>query len=164
MSYIEYVMSYISTKETNMQIDYIVLADAAAALEGKHYIHGAGWGAIAGLSFPLTYPQIAVALRLRVPWNETNQQHRLEVDVVDADERTILPVPPGPLQGTLAAGRPVNLREGLDQVMPLVINLQGVQFAAPGTYAVKVRIDGMDKARATFEVMQLGAQVTLAPR
>jgi hypothetical protein len=111
----------------------------------------------------LTHPQIAVALRLRVPWNETNQQHRIEVDVVDADERSILPVPPGPLQGTIAAGRPVHLPDGLDQAVPLVINLQGVRFATPGTYAVKVRIDGMDKARATFQVMQLGAQVTLSP-
>lgn len=146
-----------------MQIDYIILADAAAAAEGKHYIHGAGWGAIAGLSFPLTHPQIAVALRLRVPWNETNQQHRLEVDVVDADERSILPVPPGPLQGTIAAGRPVNLPEAMDQTVPLVINLQGTQFTNPGTYAVKIRIDGMDVARSTFQVVRLGAQVTLSP-
>lgn len=157
------MMSYTSMKGMNMQIDYIVLADAAAAVEGKHYIHGAGWGGIAGLSFPFTHPQIAVALRLRVPWTETNQQHRIEVDVVDADERSILPIPPGPLQGTMAAGRPVNLPDGMDQTVPLVINLQGVQFTTPGTYAVKVRIDGMDSAHSTFQVLRLGAPVTLSP-
>jgi hypothetical protein len=146
-----------------MQVDYIILADAAAAVEGKHYIHGAGWGAIGSVSFPLTQPQIAVALRLRIPWHETNQQHRIEVDVVDADERSILPVPPGPLQGTIAAGRPVNLHDGMDQTVPLVINLQGITFRAPGTYAVKLGIDGMDTARSSFQVVQIGAEIALSP-
>lgn len=76
---------------------------------------------------------------------------------MDADERSLLPVPPGPLQGTLAAGRPVHLPDGVDQTLPLVINLQGITFTAPGAYAVTLRIDGMDVARSTFHVVQLGA-------
>src|SRR5437879_3786386 len=101
--------------ETTMQADYMVVADAVAAAEGKLYIHGAGWDNVLTQIFPATLT-MAVAILLRIPWGETNEAHILELDILDADGHSILPNPPGPLRGTVNVGRPATLEPGDDQV------------------------------------------------
>lgn len=139
-----------------MEVDYIVLADAAAAVEGKHYIHGAGWDTIFAASFPVQHPSMAVAVRLRIPWTATNQPHSLELDLVDADGASVLPDPPGAMSGDINVGRPPHLSAGDDQVVCLVFNLLGLQFESAGTYSVIFRIDGSEEGRQSFRVKQLG--------
>lgn len=135
-----------------MQVDYLVLADAAAAAEGKHYIHGAGWDTIFSGAFPVQHPLLSVAARLRIPWTATNQPHKLGLDVIDADGSSILPDPPGPIAGEINMGRPAHLSPGDDQVACLVFNLQGLQFESTGTFSVTFTIDGSEEARSTFKV------------
>lgn len=141
-----------------MEVDYIVLADAAAAVEGKHYIHGAGWDTIFAGSFPVQHPSMAVAVRLRIPWTATNQPHSLELDLIDADGASILPDPPGVVKGDINVGRPPHLSPGDDQVVCLVFNLLGLQFERAGTYSVVFRIDGSEEGRQTFRLVALGGQ------
>src|ERR1700737_5514077 len=97
-----------------MGVYYPVLADAATAAEGKHYIHGAGWDTVFATAFPVTQPSLGVALRLRVPWHDTNQPTKISVDVVNADNLSILPEPIG---GEVNVGRPPHLHVGDDQVV-----------------------------------------------
>jgi hypothetical protein len=139
-----------------MQVDYLVLSDAAVAADGKHYIHGAGWDTIWVSAFPAAHPLIAVAVRLRAPWNDTNQPHELLIDVLDDDGNSVVPNPPGAPRGTINVGRPPHIAPGSDQVVPLAISLQGLSFARAGTYSVVLRLDGADAARSPFSV-------TLAP-
>jgi hypothetical protein len=70
-----------------MQIDYLVLADAVSAAEGKHYIHGGGWDTLFVSSLPATHPMIGVAVRLRIPWEETGQQLVLEFPIPKPNSR-----------------------------------------------------------------------------
>jgi hypothetical protein len=135
-----------------MNVDYLVLADAAAVADGKLYIHGAGWDNLLSGSFPVTHPSMSAAIRLRIPWTETNLPHTLELDVVNEDGQSILPTPPGPIRGTVSVGRPPRLQHGQDQVLPLVINVNGLKFDQPGIYAVILRLDGLDAARSPFTV------------
>ncbi len=141
-----------------MDLDYLVVADAAVASGGKHYIHGAGWDMLWASSFPIQHPLLAVAVRLRVPWHDTNQPHAVEVDVVDADGRSILPAPPGPLTGTMTTGRPPHLAAGSDQVAVLTFNIAGLQFSGPGMFAVVFRLDGQEVGRSPFTVGVLTQQ------
>ncbi len=138
-----------------MQVDYMVLADAATAAQGKLYIHGAGWDSLFAASFPVTHPAMSVAIRLRVPWHDTNQPHHLELDVVNEDGQSIMGTPPGPFQGNINVGRPPHLTQGDDQVVPLALNLNGLIFQQPGAYAVILRIDGMEAFRSPFRVAPL---------
>jgi hypothetical protein len=140
-----------------MHVDYMVLADAAATEGGKHYIHGAGWNRLSAASFPVTHPSMSVAVRLHVPWHDTNRPHQLELDVVNEDGQSALP-PPGPLQGTITAGRPPYLQEGEEQFVPLVMTIVQMQFNQPGLYAVILRIDGMEAGRSAFRVVSLRPQ------
>lgn len=146
-----------------MQVDYLVLADAAVAVEGKHYIHGAGWDTIWVGAFPAAHPLVAVAIRLRVPWNDTNQPHELVIDILDEDGNSIVPTPPGAPRGTINVGRPPNILPGADQVVPLAISLANLTLARPGVYSVILRLDGSDVARSPFSVtLAPGAQQTPA--
>src|SRR5437899_6620251 len=111
-------------------VDYLVLAEAAA-VEGRHYIHGAGWDALVAAGFPVIHPTMSVAVRLRVPWTETNQPHALELDVVEADGQSILREP---LRDSVNVGRPPHLVPGSDQVVCPALNLVSLQFQRPGTY------------------------------
>lgn len=141
-----------------IQVDYMMLADAATVAEGKHYIHGAGWDIIGAVAFPITQ-SLTVAILLRIPWNDTNQQQMLEMDVVNADGASILPAPPGPMRGPITVGRPPHVPQGQAVLVPLVFNLVGVKFDNPGTYVVVMRVDGIDARRFPFHLMPLAPQV-----
>lgn len=136
-----------------VEVDYLVLADAVAAADGKHYIHGGGWDMISTASLPFQYALIAVAIRVRVPWAETNQPHEVVLDILDADGVSVLGSPSGPPHVIVNLGRPPNLPPGTDQTLPLVINLQGILFEKAGPYATVVTIDGADAARTAFSIM-----------
>jgi hypothetical protein len=132
-----------------MNIDYVVLADAASAAEGKLYIHGAGWDTIQSVQFPAIHHAIAVAMRVRIAWHETNQPHSLQVDLVDADEQSLLPAP---FRSDVNVGRPPGLELGDDQVLPLVVNFVNISFAKPGAYVIKVLADDEVAWRSPFTV------------
>lgn len=135
-------------------VDYLVLADAVAAVGGKHYIHGGGWDTLYAQSFPVVHSSMAVAIRLRVPWGDTNRPCTFELDVLDADGRSILPAPSGPIRGTVNLGRPPHLTIGDDQVVPLALALNALRFENPGLYVIVCRLDGTEAARAPFRVSQ----------
>lgn len=146
-----------------LTVDYMVLADAVAAVQGKHFIHGAGWDTITGLSFPVIHPAMGVAVRLRVPWVATDRPHDLELDVLNGEEQSILATPPGPLHATVIAGRPPHLAPGEDQVLPLALSLHGLKFERPGLFMVILRLDGREAMRSPFRVSPASGTMT-APR
>ncbi len=135
-----------------LQVDYLILADAAQAVEGKHYILGAGWDRVSAMSFPFALQSLGVAIRLRIPWNDTNQPHTFEVDVLDDDGASILPAESRPIRGNINVGRPPQIAPGSDQVACLALNLSLLQFVRPGAYVVVVRVADREVARSPFSV------------
>ncbi len=134
-----------------LQVDYLVVAEAAASANGRHYIHGSIdvlWAA----SFPVTHPMLSIAVRLRVPWNDANTPYQLELDLVDADEQSILPDPP---KGAITMGRPPTAVPGDDQLAPLVFSLVMLQFTKPGMHSAVLRVGGVEIARNKFQVRLL---------
>ncbi len=136
-----------------MQADYMVLADAVTSAEGKLFIHGAGWDTVLTHEWPANMTA-GVGILLRMPWGETNEPHTFELDIIDADGRSVLPGPQGPLRGQVNVGRPPNLAPGEDQILPVAIGLNGTKIAQAGQYAVVFRIDGEERGRAPFKVQQ----------
>jgi hypothetical protein len=135
-----------------VQIDYLILADAVAAVGGKHYIHGAGWDTLFVSSFPVVHPMVSIAVRLRVPWEETNQQHTVEIDVLrDEDDTSILPGPP--LRGPFLVDRPANIAPGSDQLMHMGLDLVNLHIQNPGAYTIVFRVDERVLATSKFQVI-----------
>ncbi|HVA91901.1 MAG TPA: hypothetical protein VNL71_18900 [Chloroflexota bacterium] len=135
-----------------IQVDYLVVADAAYAADGKHFLHGAGFGIIYAGSLPVTHPMLAVAVRLRVPWLDANTPYDMDLDVVDADEETLLPQKNS---GRLVVGRPPMATPGEDQFLPLVFNLAMLEFKKIGVHAVVLRLNGLEAARSRFRLEML---------
>ena len=64
----------------------LMLADWAQALNGKLYIMGGGWS----ITGPDPAPS-ALAIKLEVPWDETNRQHTIRLALIDDDAQPVIP-------------------------------------------------------------------------
>lgn len=136
-----------------MKVNYMVLADAAEALNGKHYILGGGFDTIRAPAFPVTHDRLSVALRIDVPWKATSQQHRLELDIVDADERSILPQR---FELKFEAGRPAGMRSEDVHAVVLSFNFLNVRFESEGRYYVVCLLDGTEEGRQAVRLVATG--------
>lgn len=127
----------------------MVLCDFAEAVNGKLYIMGAGWEQLrANAPVP-----VAVALIVTVPWDQTNAQHELIMELADEDgHRVTLGSPPQEVvqRVTFEAGRPPGVRPGTAQNAPLALRFNALPLPLGG-YSFIVRIDSAEKARVSFE-------------
>ena len=116
------------------------LADSVVVAENKLYVQGAGWDTIFSPMFPFRQNRVGIGVLLRVPWSATNRMHEFSVKIVDPDENpmTIGAAPPGldlpggvirEVKGQFNLGRPPLLNIGDSQVVPMAINLDGLESA-----------------------------------
>ncbi len=123
----------------------LMLADFAEAVNGKLYIMGGGWS----LTGPLPSPS-AIAIKIEVPWNETNQRHNLKLELMDSDYHPILvPTPAGnaPLviSGDFEVGRPAGIPQGTPIDVPMAFNIGPIPLEPDKRYVWKFMIDGNSK-------------------
>ncbi|HIA73191.1 MAG TPA: hypothetical protein EYO20_06795 [Gemmatimonadetes bacterium] len=119
-----------------MDVDLALLADAAT-------IDGAGKLNILGIfdrlhtpNFPARHPKMALVLRFSAPLTETGR-HDIEITLKDPagielirlDGEMYLAPGPGATGGSIR--------------VPHVLNMDGLVFPNPGTYAFDVRVDGV---------------------
>ena len=139
------------------------LADSVVVAEGKLYVQGAGWDTLVAGTFPVRHPRLGIGALLRVPWTATNQMHRFSVKIVDQDENKIVlgTAPPGSdiedgkvreIVGQFNLGRPPFLTIGDSQIVPIALNIDGMEFPEPNTYAVVISVDDADLRRLPIRV------------
>ena len=121
----------------------LLLADSAAAVEGKLYILGGGWSVTGPGPTPF-----AIAMKFEVPWSEANRKHRWTLELLDADGKPVsLPVPgsdsdlPVKVEGDLEVGRPPGLREGTPLDFPLAINFGPMPLEPDSRYTWRLTIN-----------------------
>jgi hypothetical protein len=153
-----------------MQIDAF-LADSVVAAEGKLYVQGAGWNAIFTPTVPFRQNRLGVGVLIEVPYTATNQMHNLVLKIVDADENSIpiADAPPGvetpdgkihELKGQFTVGRPPLLPPGDEQMVPIALNIEGLEFKEPGRYSVVISISGTEMKRLPIRVQQVAQMPT----
>ena len=118
------------------EIEYLLLADHAEAVNGKLYVMGAGWTDLNRPSLPTPDSppppsHFALGVSVLVPWTETNRRHHLVLRVESEDGEPQLAT----VEADLEVGRPPGLRPGSDQRAVLAINAD-LQFPIPGGYRV----------------------------
>jgi hypothetical protein len=121
-------------------IDFVIVADRAEAINGKLYMMGGGWDQVAVVDFARPVP-FTIAVGIAIPWNATNQDHRLQVAVADEDGTRIFGV-----DGGFKVGRPPQLPQGANQRTILAIPVAAV-LNGPGSYTVEATVN--DEARRT---------------
>lgn len=125
----------------------MMLADAAQAAGGKLYILGGGWS-VTGPG-PTTY---ALAVKIEVPWDETNKRHTLTLRLLDEDGRQVsVPAPSGdqvPLEipADFEVGRPAGTMVGSPIDMPVVLNIGPMPLPPGRRFVWRLFIDGNSDA------------------
>jgi hypothetical protein len=147
-----------------MQLE-AMLADSVVSSEGKLYVQGGGWNVINTAKVPTRHPRIGIALIVRVPYTATNQMHKFEVYLQDADGNE-LPLADASdaeapdkkirrLGGQFNVGRPPTLQPGDEQLIALAINLDGLTFDRADSYKFVIELDGSPEKELSFRVNQV---------
>lgn len=129
----------------------LLLCDHAEAINGKLYIMGAAWNLLQAPDQAIT---IALAIVVKVAWDEADQSHELIAELLDADgERIIMNGEPVAPSGRFELGRPTGVKPGSTLNMPLAFNLTGLVLGV-GQYEWRLTIDEEPVARAPFAVVE----------
>jgi len=123
------------------EIESLMLANHAEAVNGLLYVSGGGWtdlnrGIMPGGGAPATH--FGIALSALVPWTQTDQDHPFSIRV-EGEDGPDLEV--ARVEGTLRAGRPTDLPPGSEQRTVLAINAD-VVFPQPGGYRIIAEMEG----------------------
>lgn len=127
--------------------DFLILADRAESINGKLYLMGGVWDQIGVIDFskPIVF---SIALGILIPWNATNLDHKLRVQLLDEDGNQLFSV-----DGGFKVGRPPQLPQGASQHNVLAITVSAV-LPKPGTYSVEATINEAEQRTTTFFAFQ----------
>lgn len=130
-----------------MEVEWLILADSAQVLGGKLFLLGGGWDVLTVNSgFPLDQ-RCAVAAAFRVPWNDTNQRHQIQIEIEDEDGQHKLAT----VGGEIEVGRPPGTPPGQDQRVQLAADF-ALRIEKPGTYRIVAKV-GEATEYTTFRVV-----------
>src|SRR5262245_60742756 len=96
-----------------VDIEYALIADYAEIVAGKLYLMGGGWDSFALSAVPGQL-RLALAVGVRIGWEETNRSIPVQATVEDDDGRQV-----AKLEAAVNAGRPPNLAPGTGQLAQL---------------------------------------------
>jgi hypothetical protein len=122
----------------------MMLADSAQEVGGKLYILGGGWS----ITGPDPVP-MAIALKLEVPWDRTNEQHSLLLELLDEDGSPVMVEGPEEhgqvslqVTGEFEAGRPPGIKPGTPIDSALAVNFGPLPLEPGRRYQWRLSIDG----------------------
>ena len=129
------------------EVDFLIVADRAESVNGKLYMMGGAWDQVGVLDFakPITF---SIALGILIPWNATNQDHRLQVNMVDEDGTRLFSMEAG-----MRAGRPPNLPQGGAQHNVLAFTAAAL-LPKPGAFTVEAAINEQSAKTTSFFAFQ----------
>lgn len=152
-----------------MEVDAF-LADSVVTADGKLYVQGGGWNNINAGQIPHRHDRIGIGILIYVPYTATNERHKLEVSLQDADGRE-LPIGDAPpdmesedgkirhFEAQFNVGRPPTIPPGDEQVVAFSLNINGLQFDRADRYAFIISVDGTEMKRLAFRVNQRQTQM-----
>jgi hypothetical protein len=128
----------------------LLLCDAAEAVNGKLYILGGGWSVILA---PRRPTPVMLAVKLAVPWDQSNQKHTITATLLDADGDPVdLGMGPVQAEGEVEVGRPPGLKPGTNLDVVFVLPFGLLAFES-GSYVWQLDVDGKSAAREPFTVL-----------
>jgi hypothetical protein len=160
--------------QERITVDAFLADSVAGPGDGKVYILGGGWNVLRTQSLPIRHPRLGIAVLVTVPYLlATNEAHRLEIHLEDADRAPLAigDAPPDAvtqdgklrrLTAEFAIGRPVGVEPGDEQVVAVAINIDGLVFERAGSYSFVIGVDGQEAKRLRFRVNLLaGSRITV---
>jgi hypothetical protein len=129
-----------------MNVQLAVLADAAnIAPVGKLNVLGI-FDTITATTFPSTHPAMALAIRLRIDFEDGEREHGLVVELCDEDGKVYLKG-----QATVKLPR---IPPGEFAHINQILNFSQATFTKPGQYHFRLLWDGEEKTRVDVKLVQ----------
>src|SRR5262245_52870994 len=139
-----------------MQVEFVMVADAAQVIGGKLYLLGGAWNLYRATAFPTQAP-VALVASILVDRNEAGSRHTVRLTVADEAGIPIIPA----MDWAVEVGRP----EGNDPTIPqrsmLAVNT-GIQLPRAGRYSFTVTAGSASRS-VWFDAVFVGAKVEAAP-
>ena len=132
------------------EIDFAFLADAADARPGqKFHVIGGGVDRLAGQTFPLVHPHLALVIGLKITAPELNEEHEVRFVLLDRNGKEVT----SGSANLVAQGD----SDGRDSLVTFAVDLWNLSFNLPGDYSFRVLVDGSERKRLPLVVSMLGA-------
>jgi hypothetical protein len=129
-----------------MNIQVAVLCDAANEDSGKLNLLGS-FDTIFAPQLPAVHPQCSVALRVTFMSGDEGE-HKLKLNFVDADGKSIMPPIEIPVSVTLPEDVHFLTRN-------FIVNIQQLKFAETGLYSVDVRLDDVSQGNIPLQIKHM---------
>jgi len=144
-------MTKIRRPKSPMDFEALALftADHAAVENGKVYVNGGFWDTIGQASYPAQVSVSLVAV-IKVPSRAFLEDHRVTVEMVDADEERL----PLTIEGDIRVGPAPHMNPGEPSTLPLAFPLNGVYLERAGDYWFVLSVDGAELARYRIRAVQ----------
>lgn len=123
-----------------------MIADYAEIVGGKLYLMGGGWDTY-GLGDVPGQIRFAIALGVRIAWDETNQPQHVVVTIEDDDGQVAVRI-----EGDLNVGRPPDLPPGASQLAQMAANVP-LTVQKFGGYRARIQAGG-DELSLPFRVIK----------
>jgi hypothetical protein len=126
-----------------MHLQAVMLCDAVSVRDGLLFVLGGGIDRLVLAEYPAVLP-VQVAALLELEWLDQGNEHELLVCVYDEHLAEL-----GRVQGQFSTMRSLELDEFAK--FPVGISLSALSLPCPGSYEVRLLIDGELKARLPLE-------------
>jgi hypothetical protein len=129
----------------------MLLCDWAEEIKGKLYIMGGGWNRV-GSATPIN---MALAVLLKVGWNETNIRHTVSVRLVAPDSHETIEAEGRRIEANVPfeVGRPAGVTPASDFNTPFAFRFLGVRLK-PGRYIWRCETGDQLLAESAFDVVR----------
>lgn len=125
-------------------IDFLILADKAEAINGKLYMMGGGWERLFVNDFAEAIT-VNLAIGILVPWSETNKNHPVIISLEHEDGTKVA----SDFQMAVNVGRPPTSVPG--QSFRAIITVEAKwRLPGPSAYRVIAEIPGVTSKRTAF--------------
>jgi len=145
-------MTEIRKPQSPMDFQALALftADHAVVEGGKVYVNGGFWDIVRQPSYPtdMTFSLVAV---IKVPSRAYLEDHRITVEMVDADEVRL----PLKIEGDVRVGPAPHMNPGEPSTLSFAFQLNGVHLERTGDYFFVLSVDGDELARYRLRAIQI---------
>jgi uncharacterized protein DUF6941 len=128
-----------------------MLCDFAEVLNGKLYVMGGGFDVI----LADVTAQLALAVIWRVPWDQANRPHELDIQLFSEDCEPVTDADANEIRakGQMEVGRPAGMTPGQAISAPLAVRIPALSLS-PGGYRWELRINTALVASASLRAVQ----------
>ena len=133
-----------------MRFDSLLVCEAAAAIDGRLFLHGAGLTRLNVAFIPWTQPLFAFVVRFAIEPNDRgHSDRRAGATIIDPDGKVVMDAP----DIGVVVPNPFPPDTGEEHISNLVFTLGSLPIKTAGTYRIRIHLEGKCVKEMRFPVV-----------